>query len=642
MLKRIFFITVLLLCLDEMIAQTRAIDSLNRLIDRAGSDEEKLTNIYAVLELSYNADSTLGYLERAEAIAKQTKQKADDDMVAYYWAGYYAKKNISDSALNIIERLVSKYRDKKEDQSHYLKFLFFKAKILDRSNQYTKALADLVDVIETAGSQRDTLILVQAKTGIGWMQMEMAQYNEALQWLYEAKATSTNPRFYKNYGALYSNIASAYNSLHNADSAIHYINIAIRDARENHNLLFLATALSMQAQIFIDNKQAALAESPLHEVVLIRKQLNDPFYTVYDMSSLASYYAHNGQTDKGIELCKEGIAIAKQRGLSSQLLMIYRALAENYKAANNTVDYSHTLESIIALKDSFNNINSSKQLAELQAANEKQKNERTIIQQQLDLTKKNYWLYGSSLFILMAIIIAWLAFKIYRRRQELKMHRAMAEEKRIAAVAVMQAEELERKRIAADLHDNLGSYAASIASNLDHISLHQFSIQAAAPLQELRNNSQAIVSQLSDTIWVLKKDALSLTAISDRVKVFIQRIQPSYPGVAIDVLEDIRRDHLLQPSQAFHLFRIIQEAINNALKHSQCKSIAVHFNGAQTWSVSIGDDGIGWQEDGATAATSGNGIVNMKSRVKEAGWTITWDSCKGTRIWIRPDRISNS
>jgi signal transduction histidine kinase len=358
------------------------------------------------------------------------------------------------------------------------------------------------------------------------------------------------------------------------------------------------------------------------------------------MSSLASYYANNGQTDKGIELCKEGIAIAKQRGLSSQLLMIYRALAENYKAADMTPDYSHTLESIIALKDSFNNINSSKQLAELQAANETQKNERTIIQQKLDLTKKNYWLYGSSLFILMAVIIAWLAFKVYRRRQELKMHSIREEEKRISALAVMHAEEHERKRIAADLHDNLGSYAASIASNLDHISIHQFNVHAAAPLQELRNNSQAIVSQLSDTIWVLKKDALSLTAISDRVKVFIQRIQPSYPGVAIDVLEDIRHDHLVQPSQAFHLFRIIQEAINNALKHSQCKTIVVRINGTETWSVSIEDDGKGWQEATATTPTTGgNGIINMKSRVKEAGWTISWDSDghPGTHVWIRPE-----
>jgi tetratricopeptide (TPR) repeat protein len=97
--------------------------------------------------------------------------------------------------------------------------------------------------------------------------MEMEQYSEALQWLYNAMHTSADKKYYKNYGALYSNIAAAHNALGNTDSARYYIDIAIKDARENENLLFLATALSMQARIFVDNKQQALAEAPLHEVL---------------------------------------------------------------------------------------------------------------------------------------------------------------------------------------------------------------------------------------------------------------------------------------------------------------------------------------------------------------------------------------
>ena len=188
-------------------------------------------------------------------------------------------------------------------------------------------------------------------------------------------------------------MATAYSALGNADSAEHYINIAIKDARENDNFTFLATALSMQARIYTDSKRPHLAEAPLSEVLEIRKKLNDPFYIVFDMSNLASYYASNNQPQKGIDLCKEGIVIAKQRGMPSQLLMIYRALAENYKTAGKITEYGQTLEYIIALKDSFNNINSSKQISELIANNERQKKEKQIIEQKLNLTKKNYWLY---------------------------------------------------------------------------------------------------------------------------------------------------------------------------------------------------------------------------------------------------------
>jgi signal transduction histidine kinase/tetratricopeptide (TPR) repeat protein len=602
--------------------QTPVIESLKAII-KTTPDNEKLVNIVELSEQSVDPDSLLPYVIIAETIAASTKNISDDHLAAYSRASYYVRKNMTDSALTIVESLLTEYKTDKGQQPFYLKILFFKAKIFDRANQYSKALAQLSEVIQTAETLKDTLIQIQAKTGIGWVQMEMGQFKESLQWLYKALHTSTNKKYYKNYGALYSNFASAYNSLGNSDSAVYYITIAIKDARENNNLNFLATALSMQAKIFIDSKQRHLAEAPLNEALEIRKKLNDPFYIVYDMSSLASYYAANNQTEKGIELCKEGIVLSKQSGLTSQLLMMYNALAENYKAAGNSAEYGKTLEAIIAIKDSFNTINSARLLSDIQANNESQKKEKQIIEQKLALAKKNYWLYGSALFIVMAAIIGWLAFNNYRRRQRLKMHLALEEEKRLSAQAVIDAEEQERKRIAADLHDNLGTYAASIASNLDHLSVEDVNMNNAVPLQELRNNSQAIVSQLGDTIWALKKDALSLTAISDRLKVFIQRIQPSYPDITIDVMEKIITDHLLPPSQAFHLFQISQEATINALKHSDGKNIILLIEGNGHWTISIRDNGKGMTGN-AINSSGGNGLINMQNRARENGWIINW------------------
>jgi len=82
--------------------------------------------------------------------------------------------------------------------------------------------------------------------------------------------------------------------------------------------------------------------------------------------------------------------MAKKSGLSSQLLMIYHALAENYKAAGNIPAYSETLEHVIALKDSFNNINSAKLLADMKASSDVLKKEKTITEQKLKLTVQNY------------------------------------------------------------------------------------------------------------------------------------------------------------------------------------------------------------------------------------------------------------
>ena len=363
-------------------------------------------------------------------------------------------------------------------------------------------------------------------------------------------------------------------------------------------------------------------------MVVIRKQLNDPFYIVYDMSTLASYYASNNQQQKGIALCREGIVIAKQKGMTSQLLMIYQALAENYKKAGNAEEYGNTLEYIMALKDSFNNINSSKLIAEIQAGSEAQKKEKKILEQKLVLARKNYWLYGSALFAVMLGIIGWVGFRNYRRKQRLKMQMALEEEKRLSEKAVIDAEEYERKRIAADLHDNLGAYAASLASNLGYIHLPDADENTRNAFRELGNNSNAIISQLNDTIWVLKKDTLSLTAISDRLKNFINRIQKSYPAVNVEVKEEITADHLLPSSQAFHLYRILQEAVNNALKHSKGRNIIVQMSSGQSWKIIVQDDGVGIAGE-EMQTSSGNGLLNMKERCREAGWEISWEKTTG-------------
>ena len=185
------------------------------------------------------------------------------------------------------------------------------------------------------------------------------------------------------------------------------------------------------------------------------------------------------------------------------------------------------------------------------------------------------------------------------------------------------------------MHDNLGAYAASIVSNLDQIALQQQETRNLVPFQELRNNSKAIVSQLGDTIWALKTDELSLTAISDRIKIFMQRLQPSYPDIMMEAQENIQHDHVLPALQAFHLMRIVQEAINNALKHSRCRSITISIEGDQFWKIMVSDDGIGF--DPQTINSKGYGLYNMKNRAAEFSWSLLWQkNISGTTVIIAP------
>jgi len=388
--------------------------------------------------------------------------------------------------------------------------------------------------------------------------------------------------------------------------------------------------------LYVRAGQPSLSEPLLKEMIAIRKLIGDPFYIASDMSQLGLYYAHYGQPEKGIAICNEGIAIAKQYHLDTKLFFLYQSLADNYKALGNYEKYAAVLENILDLKDAVYEKNTANALAEVQTKFEVEKKENTIIKQRLDIVTKNYWLYGSLIVAVFGILLLMLLFQNYRKKEKQKLEFMMAEEKRLATVSVKEAKENERKRIAADLHDSLGAYAAAISSNVDNITASSNLEGQNSIYAELKGNSQAMVSQLNDTIWVLSKEVLPLTAISDRLKVFFQRLGNSYPEVQMDVIEKIETDHLLPPIQAFHLFKILQEAIINALRHSKCSYINITIESNTRWTINIADNGLGLLKR-KKLTTGGNGLINMQNRSNDAGWQIDWspNNPTGTIVIIR-------
>jgi two-component system, NarL family, sensor kinase len=250
----------------------------------------------------------------------------------------------------------------------------------------------------------------------------------------------------------------------------------------------------------------------------------------------------------------------------------------------------------------------------------------------LDLLSKNIWLYALIGAMILLSAIGFFAYQNNRKRQQLKMNSLIAEQQQKETIAVLQAEENERKRIAADLHDNLGAYAAAISANVKTLKDDEHS--TAQLTKQIDNNVQDMVNELGNTIWVLKKEKQSLTEISDRLKIWMQRLMLNYPAIVYDFAEDIKDDKSLSPSHALHLFHILQEGINNALRHANCKHIKINWRSDADWQISIADDGEGFDGNKINA---GNGLVNMQQRAAQCGWQVEWQTAhpQGTEIFIK-------
>lgn len=648
--KPVTLLLLFFLCADVGMAQTKKIQILSSQLQQAKSKEERLTRLLALLEeyQSLNRDTLYKLALEARELSALQLDINKKGLAAVALSDAYMRWGWTDSALAAFEPLLTS--EKNYNKHIYLKIQRRKAMVYAAHSDMKKALEILFPALSGSEIEKDTLNTAAIMNSIGSIKMAYENIGEALEWIQKAAKLCSGSSKYKTVqAAVYTNAANAYFQNTNIDSALYFIERAVPLCRETENLYVLATALRIKSSLLVTKKRFSEAEAALKEMLAARKLTTGESIYIEDNLLLSDFYAKTGQLEKAIEFCRQFLQTGNvyDTTLSKSVILTndpkirleyWKALARYYKQGNRLPEYKESLEQIILLKDSFYLANSAQAIADAETKYEVQKKENTILQQKYSLQRSRFFLIGSVGLLVMAILVTYFIFRDYRHKQKVKMETAMAEEHAKAEMAVKEAEEKERMRIAADLHDNLGVYAASIASNLSYIQMPEADENTITALSELKNNSQSIISQLNDTIWVMKKESLSLTSISDRLKVFINRIQKSYPATQIEVEERIETDSQLPSSQAFHLYRMVQEAINNALKHSGAKNIKVTFNANSIWKVTVADDGGGMNTDQSLHNSTGNGLINMKERSKEAGWTVHWQSAKdrGTVVEIAP------
>lgn len=656
MKKAILFLVTIAFWLAPGRAQTRIIDSLKRQVWTQSTEQGKLKAILQLCEesRSLHRDTLEYYANYARRLAARVGGQRDRILAELAIANMNYRWGWIDTALAIIDPVIKNLRTE-DNNVRDLKFKLERQKALYLGGQlrYSDALTVLYKLVNEAEKYRDTLTIGANINTIGSVALQRSAPRIALIWLQRALIYNTHDlRYEPVLAAIYTNMADAYLQLEKFDSAEYYIRKGVGLFSKEQNLSNLAHALQRQSLIYIRKKDFDKAEAVLRQMIEVRRQTNDGAMWLDDNLTLVDFYLETGQADRAIELCQRALLrgnVADSSQLAGRIfannvnlrLDYYQALARAYKYAGRDSLYQETLERIISAKDSFYLANSAQAIAEVQTKYEVQKKENLIIQQKLDLTRKNNLFYLTVAAVVFVAVVALILFESYRRREKLKVRLMLDKEKDMAQKAVATAEENERKRIAADLHDNLGAYAASIASNLDVIHTEGRDDQEIIALHELHNNSRAIVSQLGDTIWALNKEALTLTAISDRLKILVKRIAPSYPQIEIEVAENVVQDTGLPPTQAFHLYQMVQEALVNAVKHSGGNRVQIHIEAADSWQIIITDNGRGIRTGNSKLTGGGNGMGNMRYRAAAAGWVVNWTTAvpTGTIVLISPTTI---
>ncbi len=233
---------------------------------------------------------------------------------------------------------------------------------------------------------------------------------------------------------------------------------------------------------------------------------------------------------------------------------------------------------------------------------------------------ERWWFYLLMAALVFALLLV-AARAIFQRRYKVKLQ----------ALHIRQQVLAERERISRDLHDNIGAYASAISANVDDV-IYQFDASNHVTLQRLKESAREIIIQLRDSIWALNKENQSIIMLSDRIKNYVQKLQPTYPDIAFDVDETIGQNTTLASITALHVLRIVQEAVHNAIKHSGCSSIQIHISSQSPVIISIKDNGTGMPAE----PVPGEGLKNMQARAADIGWNVTiTNETKGCCVQLR-------
>ncbi len=196
--------------------------------------------------------------------------------------------------------------------------------------------------------------------------------------------------------------------------------------------------------------------------------------------------------------------------------------------------------------------------------------------------------------------------------------------------------QLERERISRDLHDHVGSNLTYIISSLDNLNdrVEKLPVgQTQVKIESLGEFTRSTMQQLRETIWVINKESVSVNEFKEKIREHLSKMLGSNGAMEFSLVASGNAEILLKPSLAIHLFRIVQEAVNNSIKHSSATdlSVDIHCEGGAI-SVMIKDNGKGFN---CGEAFSGHyGLVNMRARAEEIGGELILDSAlnRGTLV----------
>ncbi len=324
-----------------------------------------------------------------------------------------------------------------------------------------------------------------------------------------------------------------------------------------------------------------------------------------------------------------------------QLEAFYRFHELNVKKGN----YKSALKNYIAYKsieDSLLNEKKTKQIVEVREQYKTAEKEREILIQRtkiaerdLVIQERNYQLYGLGGFALLLGLLGYLLFN-QQKLKHIQLKKEIELKEALVKIETQNRLQEQRLRISRDLHDNIGAQLTFIISSIDNLK-YGFKItnhKLSNKLDTISEFTKDTIYELRDTIWAMNKSEISIEDLQARVSNFVDKasLSTTQTNFSFNIDHSLSKNIEFTSVKGMNIYRIIQEALNNAIKYAKASSINIEIKKrGNTIKFSVNDNGIGFDLD---SIESVNGLNNMKKRAQDINASIDIESVlgKGTSV----------
>lgn len=237
------------------------------------------------------------------------------------------------------------------------------------------------------------------------------------------------------------------------------------------------------------------------------------------------------------------------------------------------------------------------------------------------------------------IVLFLLYYQQRQFRHRERMRRLEERHQRDLLEASLQSQEAERRRIAADLHDDIGTMLSATRMSLAQANRHAGDNPAVEAvvrqtrdlLEETVNNVRRITKELLPSTL----DDLGLMAALDE---FVSRLRRTFPGVGLDLHAE-NYDERLPPPVELALYRVAQELVHNSLRHASATRVELLLiRQPNRVLLTVSDDGVGFSLEAIRQpGRPGLGLKNIESRLNVIGGRVIFDVAPGKGAYVIVD-----